>query len=209
MRFRRMLTVVMAMFCSLYMVACATTDLNAVWKDESYKSQPKKVLVIAMFKNQTVRRLVEDEFRNHLKYRGTDAAVGYDVFPGSELPTKETVADLVKAKGFDALLLTRLVDTRTETRTVPGSAAYAPAPYSPYGVPMRGYYGTGYTTVYSPAYQVEDRFATVESSLYDVATEKLIWTAMSDTWLSEGEQKLAKTYVSVMMESLRKQKLFP
>jgi hypothetical protein len=209
MLYRRMLTVVMVMLCSLYMVACATTDLKAVWKDESYKSQPKKVLVIAMFKNLTVRRLVEDEFRNHLKYRGTDAAVGYDVFPGSELPTKETVAEQVRAKGFDALLLTRLVDTRTETRTVPGSASYAPAPYSPYGVPMRGYYGAGYTTVYSPTYQVEDRFATVESRLYDVATEKLIWTATGDTWLSEGEQKLAKTYVEVMMESLRKQKLFP
>lgn len=211
MRFRRMLTVVMVMFCSLYMVACATTDLKAVWKDESYKSQPKKVLVIAMFKNPTVRRLVEDEFRNHLKYRGTDAAVGYDVFPGSELPTKETVAEQVKARGFDALLLTRLVDTRTETRTVPGTATYAPGTYAqaPYGVPMRGYYGTGYATVYSPSYQVEDKFATVESSLYDVATEKLIWAATGDTWLSEGEQKLAKTYVSVMMENLRKQKLFP
>ena len=206
MSFRRMLNVVMVMFCSLYMVACATTDLKAVWRDEAYKSQPKKVLVIAMFKNPTVRRLVEDEFRNHLKYRGTDAAVGYDVFPGSELPTKETVAEQIKARGFDALLLTRLVDTRTETRTVPGSATYAPAPY---GVPMRGYYGGGYSTVYSPAYQVEDRFATVELSLYDVATEKLIWTAMSDTWLSEGEQKLVKDYVALMMESMRKQKLFP
>jgi len=206
MRFRGMLTVVLVMFCSVYVVACATTDLKAVWKDESYKSQQKKVLVIAMFKNQTIRRLVEDEFRNHLKYRETDAAVGYDVFPGSELPTREAVAEQVKARGFDALLLTRLVDTRTETRTIPGSTAYAPAPY---GMPMRGYYGSGYSTVYSPAYQVEDRFATVESRLYDVATEKLIWTATSDTWLSEGEQKLAKTYVEVMMESLRKQKLFP
>jgi hypothetical protein len=207
MRSRMMLLIVM--FCSANIAACATTEMKAVWKDESYKSQPKKVLVIAMFKNQTVRRLVEDEFKNHLKFRGTDAAVGYDVFPGSELPTKETVAEQVKAKGFDALLLTRLVDTRTETRTVPGSTSYAPAPYSPYGVPMRGYYGSGYSTVYSPAYQVEDKFATVESSLYDVATEKLIWAATSDTWLSEGEQKLAKTYVSVMMENLRKQKLFP
>jgi hypothetical protein len=198
-------------FCSANIAACATTEMKAVWKDESYKSQPKKVLVIAMFKNQTVRRLVEDEFKNHLKYRGTDAATGYEVFPGSEIPTKETVAEQVKARGFDALLLTRLIDTRTETRTVPGTATYAPGIYAPgpYGVPMRGYYGAGYATVYSPSYQVEDKFATVESSLYDVVTEKLIWTATSDTWLSEGEQKLAKTYVSVMMENLRKQKLFP
>jgi len=61
----------------------------------------------------------------------------------------------------------------------------------------------------SPSYQVEDRFATVETNLYDTATEKLVWTATSDTWMSEKDQKLAKTYVAVMMESMRKQKLFP
>jgi len=196
----------MVLLCAASVAACASTEIKAVWKDEAYRTQPKRVLVIAMFKNETVRRLVEDEFRNHLKYKGTDAAVGYEVFPGNELPAKETVAEQVKARGFDALLLTRLIDTRTETRTIPGSGAYAPAPYA---VPMRGYYGHGYSTVYSPGYQVEDRYATVESSLYDAATEKLVWIATSDTWLSEGDQKLAKTYVAIMMDSLRKQKIVP
>jgi hypothetical protein len=196
----------MIMFCAANIAACATTEVKAVWKDEAYRSQPKRVLVIAMFKSQTISRIVEDEFRNYLKYRGTDTATGYDIFPGNELPSKETFAEQVKAKGFDALLFTRLVGTRTETRTVPGATAYTPTLYA---VPMHGYHGSGYGTVYSPAYQVEDRFATVESSLYDVATEKLIWTATSDTWLSEGDQKSARTYVEIMMESLRKQKLFP
>jgi len=201
---RRML--LMVMVCAVGIAACASTSIKAVWKDETYKVQPKRVLVIAMFKNQTIRRMVEDEFRNHLKYRGTDAATGYEVFPGSVLPTKETVAEQCKAKGFDSLLLTRLIDSWTEHRTVPGSATYAPAPYA---VPMGGYYGHGYTSMSSPSYQVEDRFATVETNLYDAATEKLVWTATSDTWMSEKDQKLAKTYVAVMMESMRKQKLFP
>jgi hypothetical protein len=198
--------VLIVMLCAASLAACATTEVKAVWKDDAYRSQPKRVLVIAMFKNQTIRRMVEDEFRNNLKYKGTDAAVGYDVFPGNELPTKETVVEQIKARGFDALLFTRLIDTRTEQRTIQGSAAYAPAPYA---VPMGGYYGHGYTTMYSPSYQVEDRYATVETNLYDAATEKLVWTATSDTWLSEGDQKLARTYVAVMMESLRKQKIFP
>jgi hypothetical protein len=201
---RRML--LMVMFCAAGVAACATTDVKAVWKDEMYKAQPKRVLVIAMFKNQTIRRMVEDEFRNNLKYKGADAAVGYDVFPGNELPTRETVVEQIKAGGFDALLFTRLIDTRTEKRTIQGSAAYAPAAYA---MPMGGYYGHGYTSMYSPSYQVEDRYATVETNLYDAATEKLVWTATSDTWMSEGEQKLARTYVAVMMESLRKQKIFP
>jgi len=191
----------MLVLMALGVAACATTTVKAVWKDEAYQARPKKVLVIALFKNQSLRRMVEDEFTNYLKYRGTDAAAGYGVLPGNELPAKEAVAEQIKAKGFDALLLTRLIDSRTETRIVTGSMSHT--------MPMRGYYGYGYSAVYSPDYQVEDRYATVESSLYDAATEKLIWTATSETWMSEGDQKLAKTYVAVMMESLRKQKIVP
>jgi hypothetical protein len=204
MRSRRL--VLITMLCAASIAACATTEVKAVWKDEAYRSQPKRVLVIAMFKNQTIRRMVEDEFRNSLKSRGTEAATGYEVFPGNEHPSRERVVEQVKAGGFDSLLMTRLIDTWTEHRTVRGSETYAPAPNA---VPMRGYYAHGYTSMYSPSYQVEDRFATVETNLYDAATEKLVWTATSDTWMSEKEQKLVKTYVAVMVESLRKQKIIP
>jgi hypothetical protein len=197
----------MVMLCAASIAGCATTEVTGVWKDAAYQAQPKRVLVIAMFKDQTVRRMVEDEFRNHLKYRGTDAVSGYEVFTGNELPSKEAVIEQVKAGGYDAVLLTRLIDTRTESRTVGGSATYARAPH--YGMSMYGYYGQGYTTVYTPGYQVEDRFAMIESNLYDAAAEKLVWTATSDTWMSEGNQKLVKTFVAIMMESLRKQKIVP
>ena len=197
--------VLVVILCAASIAACATTDIKSVWRDESYKTQPKRFLVISLFKDQTVRRMVEDEFKNHLKHRGADAATGYQIFPANDLPSKETVVEQVKAGGYDAVLLTRLIDTRTERRVVPGSATYAPAPH--YGMSMGGYYGQGYATVYTPGYQVEDRFVMVESNLYDPATEKLVWTATSDTWMSEGNQKLVKTFVAIMMESLRKEKI--
>ena len=202
---RRML--MMIMFCAVCVAACATTELMAVWKDEAYQAQPKRVLVIAIFKDLTVRRMVEDEFKNHLKYRGADAATGYQIFPGDELPSKETVVEQVKAGGYDAVLLTRLIDTRTERRNVPGPTTYAAAPR--YGMPMGGYYGQGYSAVYSSSYTVDDKYATIESNLYDAASEKLVWTATSDTWMAEENQKLVKTFVAMMMDSLRKQKIFP
>jgi len=199
--------VLVVMVCAAGIAACATTEVNAVWKDEAYQAQPKRVLVIAMFKDISIRRQVESEFKEHLKYRGGDAATGYEVFPGNELPTKDAVVQQVKAGGYDALLLTRLIDTHTERRTVPGSATYGSA--SHYGVPMGGYYGAGYTQAYTPSYQVDDRYATVESNLYDAATEKLVWTASSDTWLSGSNKGLIKTFVSIMVDSLRRNKIVP
>jgi len=195
------------LFAASIAAGCATTEVKAFWRDAAYNTQPKKILVISLFKDQTVRRLAEDEFRNHLKYKGITTAVGYEIFPGNELPTKETLIEQVKAGGYDAVLLTRLIDIRTEQRTMPSSPNYAGPMHT--GMPMGGYYGRGYTATYSPSYQVEDKFATVESNLYDAATEKLVWTAASDTWLADANQKLVKDFVSIMMESLRKQKLVP
>ena len=183
---------------------CATTEVTGVWRDGAYQAQPKRILVISVFKDKTIRRMAEDEFRNHLKSSGADAATGYEVFPGNELPTKEKVVEQVKAGGYDAVLLTRLIDTRTEQRNIPTGPTYAG---SHYGSSYGGYYGHGYSTVYAPTYQVNDKFATVESNLFDAATEKLVWTATSDTWLADSNQKLVKDFVTIMMESLRKQKL--
>jgi len=196
--------VLIVMLCAASIAACATTEVTAFWRDAAYNTQPKKVLVISLFKDQTVRRLTEDEFKAHLKFSGVDAATGYEVFPGSELPTREKVVEQVKAGGYDTVLLTRLIDTRTEQRNIPAGPTYA-APH--YGMSYGGYYGQGYSTVYAPTYQVNDKFATVESNLYDASTEKLVWTATSDTWLADANQKLVKDFVTIMMESLRKQKL--
>ena len=199
--------ILVVLLCAASIVAaCATTEVKGFWRDAAYNSQPKKILVISLFKDQTVRRMAEDEFRNHLKFSGVEAATGYEVFPGSELPTKETLIEKVKAGGYEAVLLMRLIDTRTEQRTV-RAATYSAAPH--YGVPMGGYYGSGYSTVYAPSYQVNDKFATVESNLYDAATEKLVWTATSDTWLADKNQKLVQDFVAIMMDSLRKQKIVP
>ena len=205
MRSRTMLKMIMVLFCAVSAASCATTDVKTVWKDEAYKSQPKKVLVISMFKNQSVRRMTESEFRDNLKHRKTDAAAGFDTIPGNEIPAKEIVVEQLKAGGFDALLLMRLVDVRSEQHAVQSTPVYS----APYGVPMGGYYGRGYNAVYAPSYMVEDRFATVEANLYDVASEKLVWSATSDTWLNVSQPQAIKTFVAVMMESLRKQKIVP
>ena len=188
--------------------ACATTEVKTVWKDEAYQVQPKRVLVIALFKKPSVRRMVEDGLRNSLKHRGTDAATGYEVFSGNVIPSKEMVVEQVKAGGFDAVLLTRLIDTRTETRTLSSSqpSNFATARFA---APMSGYYSQSSAAMSSSSYAVDDKFAIVETNLYDAATEKLVWTAASDTWMGAEDQKLVKQFVALITDSLLKQKIVP
>jgi hypothetical protein len=45
--------------------------------------------------------------------------------------------------------------------------------------------------------------------LFDVATEKLIWSAAGLTRIGDKDQKMLKDYVAMMMDAIRKDKLVP
>jgi hypothetical protein len=210
-------SLVLMMAAALF-AACATTEVTAVWKDGSYQGKPGKVFVYAMLKNQTNRRIAEDEFVNTFKSRSIVAVPSYTVFPGDELVKKEVLDEKLKAQGFDTLLLTQLTGSRKEQVQVPGTVIYQPMPpiYQPQpyvqtwpGYYNRGYYNTGYTAVYSPSYTTEEEYVAAEANLYDVATEKLIWTVVTETKIGGNVEKMIKTYVAVIMGEMRKHKLLP
>jgi hypothetical protein len=181
---------------------CLATEVTSTWKDPSYQGSPKKVLVYAILNSQMQRRVLEDEFVAHFKYRGINAVPGYQVFPGDELVKKEALKEKLIAEGFDTLLITRITGTRKEQVQV---TAYQPSYYGSY----QGYYSAGYSSSYASSYMVEDYYATTETSLFDVASEKMIWSGVGDTWIKDKEQKMIKDYVSLMMEALRKSKVVP
>lgn len=186
--------------------ACASTEITSVWRDTSYQGQPKKVLVLGILKGVTNRRVLEDEFVSQLKESGVKAEAGYAVMPGDSLPDKAVVAATVSRNGYDSLLLVKLVGEKTERNYLPGNVTYSTGPYYR---GWSGYYSAGYTSVYSSGYSVEDKFALAEANLYDAATEKIIWTAASETWLRDQGSKLIRDYVSVIMRSLRKENVVP
>lgn len=195
---------------------CASTELTAVWKDPVYQDQPHRVLVYAVLKNQMRRRIFEDEFVLSFKNRGINAVPAYTVLPGEEPVNKEVLEEKLKSRGFDALLLTQVTGTRTELVQVPGMTTYQPMPpplYYPYPAPhyrhYPGYYSAGYTAMYTPSYTAEERFVTTETSLFDVDTEKLIWSAAGTTRTGGKDQKLIRDYVAMMVDAMRRDKVVP
>ncbi len=193
---------------------CAATEVTSVWKDPDYQGKPKKILVYTVLKNQMQRRIFEDEFVAHLKYRGVNAVPGYTVVPGAELAKIEVLQEKLKSQGFDALLLTQVTGTKTELVQVPGTVNYQPM-YTPMYQPAPyyrsypGYYNAGYNAMYTPSYTVEDLYVMTETSLFDVVSEKLIWSAAAATRIGGKDQKMIKDYVAMMMDAIRKDKVVP
>ena len=183
---------------AMLLTACATTQLNAVWKDPGYQTRPAKIMVIGVARNPINRRLFEDEFVQQLKARGTEAIASYTVLPDRQQDDHEAIAAKVKELGADAILITRLVSKKIVQTYVPATP-YFPPPY--YGS-WPDYYGYGYHYMYTPGYIAEDEYAVIETNLYEAKSDKLVWAASSETGISDSDQSLIQGYIGVMVKNM-------
>jgi hypothetical protein len=183
---------------AMLLTACATTQLNTVWKDPNYQARPARIMVIGVARNPIDRRLFEDEFVSQLKARGTDAIASYTVLPDRQQDDHVAIAAKVKELGADTILITRLVSKKIVQTYVPGTA-YFPPPY--YGS-WPDYYGYGYNYMYTPGYIAEDEYAVIETNLYEARSDKLVWAASSETGISDSDLSVIHGYISVMVKNM-------
>jgi hypothetical protein len=206
----RLLAYIVIMSLFVMTSSCATTTLNNVWRDGSYGEKLNKVFVIGVIKNPGVKRFFEDEFAAQLKARGTDAVAGYTVLQSDAEIDKENLAAALKETGADSVLITRLVDKKTvETYVPPTTYASAPRYVPPthyYGC-WHHYYARSYDAMYTPGYTVKDEVLVVETNLYEASSEKLVWSAISETFREGSSNTLIKSFIKVMIENLSKENL--
>ncbi|MFA6026192.1 MAG: hypothetical protein WC727_07095 [Ignavibacteriaceae bacterium] len=101
--------------------SCSSSKLVDVWNDPSYHESPlKKILIIAIRKDPVQRRIWEDAFVGELSKNGVQATASYNLFPDA-LPDTNQVIQTVQEKGFDGILVTRLLLAETKTDYVQSS----------------------------------------------------------------------------------------
>lgn len=95
--------------------SCSSFALLDAWNDPSYHKSPlKKILIIAIIKDPAQRRIWEDAFVGELSKHGVNATSSYHLFPDA-LSDANQVVETVQEKGFDGILVTRLLHEKTET----------------------------------------------------------------------------------------------
>ena len=195
---KRPLMGIMALISVALLWSCAaTTTLTGVWKDPAYQGPAQKIVVVGMAKQESVRNFFEDEFVKQLKARQLDAVASHTLVPLAQMNDRNLVVAKIKGIGADTVLATRLVDRKTVETYIPGAA------YPSYYYSWGGYYNY----VYNPGYVMQDEFAYLETNLYQTASEKLAWSARSETWIAASKMELIATYVSVMVDRLAADKL--
>lgn len=187
---------------------CApTTRMLTSWSAPDFRQgSVEKVLVLAVARDVSIRRSYEDTFVRTLEKHGYAAVPSYLWIP--EMPKeldKALIAQKVKENGVTHVLATRLVDQKTvRTYTPPSYATVGVAPYYPgwYGS-YYSYWSVGYSTVMTPGSVTEEQVVSLETNLYDASEEKLIWTGITETWISSTPSQNVDAVIDKVVYELR------
>lgn len=189
---------------TFYLAGCSQTKVTSVWVDPEYQGEGiSNVFVVGVSKDGGLRRIFEDEFVALFKERGVTATSSYRLVPDEELRDEKMLDEKVKASGSDTILMTRLIDIRKDTQYIPPEYVYAPPPH--YYGGWHGYYNRAYMV--SPGYTVEYETAVLETNVYDLKTDNLIWSARSDAPTGGNMGKHIKDFARSIMNQLAEAKL--
>jgi hypothetical protein len=194
----------LACFACLLIAGCASTTLQSTWMDPGYTGGPfKKFFVVGLSaRDVATRRIFEDTVVAKLQAAGVQAAPAWQFFR-DEGQANETQMDAAVAQsGADALMMTRLlgVDTRTNVSTV-----MVPGPMLGPGFgpgPGFGWWG-GYSGWYAVPQVTQYQIATAETTVFDVKTHRIVWTATSQTFNPTSVQQEAPGLADAVIAALK------
>ncbi len=198
---------VMAIIVLLLSTSCGTSKLIATWHDESFagKHIVQDVLVIAVTKDETIKRLYEDRFVDKLSKDGVRAIASYTLSQPDIKPTKEGVDAAVKEAGAKSVLITRYLGTDTKEHYRPPQRTMVFA--DPYYGGIHGYYPMTYREAYSPGYTVKVTTISLESNLYETKTGNLVWSTRSESINPSMTKKYVDELVNLFAGDLKKANL--
>lgn len=171
-----------ALAIGLFTACAPSTQITKVWTDPSVNASTikpfNKVLVIAQLKDDSSRRIAEDKIVASSP-KGNFVA-SYSYLKPTQQDQKLVVDDLLR-DGVDGIILMRLTDVEKSTDYVQGNTYYGGWGYG--GGYYGGYGGWGYGgAMYStPGYYEENKTYYVETNIYDVKSNKLLWSGTTST----------------------------
>jgi hypothetical protein len=178
-KYKKFSIALIVFFSMVFIESCSTSVLVDVWQDPSYHGSPLiKVFVIAIRKDPVQRRIWEDAFVAELSKYGVLAESSYHIFP-DVLPDTNQIIQSVQEKGFDGILITRLL--RVETQTHYNQSYVTREQTSRYNV-FKKYYDNYYRDVQHPAYIDSQNVVRRAIDVWVIRRdEQLIWSATSNS----------------------------
>lgn len=177
---------------------CHSTQLAATWAEPNAGPVAfHKTVAVFVTKDEALRRSVEDKIAASFP----NGIASYRVIPNIENADKSAILDQLRGTGFDGAVMMRVVDVTTAPAYVAGNYWYA-SPYT-----FSGYWGAAWAYPYDPGYFAADQIVSVETQVYSLSQDKLIYAARSETTNPASAKKLTDSVIRHVRENMKKRGL--
>jgi hypothetical protein len=188
----------------LLVTACATTTFTSTWKAPGtgpINPVGKTVAAVFVSHDESRRRPAEDQLAADLSMHGAKGVAAYTILPDEMRENGDAARTKLKAAGCDGVVIMRVVGKDQQINYTPGMAM--PASYGGFGP----YWGYGWGATYSPPTITTDTIVSVETLVYSLTTDKLLWASSSRTTNPKDLDTLVGEVAAETAKEMQKQGL--
>ncbi len=186
----------------LALAACSSTTFTSTWKAPGVSpvsAAGKTIATVFVTRDEGKRRAAEDAMARDLTERGAHGVPAYTILPESVRADAEKARVLLKDAGVNAVVISRVVGKDQQLNYTPGTSF--PTYYGGFGP----YWGHGWGAAYDPGYLTTDTYVSVETTLYTVPGDKLLWASTSRTANPSNIDSLVSEVADATAKEMKKQ----
>jgi hypothetical protein len=125
---------------------------------------------------------------------------GYKLVPKEVTEDQDKVRELLSSEGVVGAVVMRVVSQNQQISASPGTVWYTGSYYPSF----YGYWSYGWTAMYQPGQVRSDNIVSIETLLYSVDEDKLLWAGLSKTTNPENIPKFINQLVDAAGKEIRK-----
>ena len=189
---------------ALCLSACGSTTFTSTWKaPDAQRVDPagKSIAALVIYSDKKRRRDAEVYLTHELTIRGARGVAAYTLI-GLDQPSVDYARARFKEAGVEGVVVMRVVGHDQTVIVDPGG--FSGSAYSSFGSYYSSY-GVGVT--YSTGSVQTDTVVTLETLIYSLNQDKLLWAGTSRTSNPEGLQSLITEVADAVASQVVKQGL--
>jgi hypothetical protein len=161
----------------------------------------KKIAALVIAQDDSLRVSGEEALVRELTARGLQSVATYRIAPKEELQSADRAKVWFEKANVEGVVAMRPVSKDKRTTYNPGIWV------NPYYSTLWGYYGYGWGNLYVPVFVEQNTIVVVETTIYSVPRNQLLWAAVSETKNPKTLQRFVEDLVKESVKELHKQGL--
>ena len=192
--------------------ACATTSFQSTWKAPEVgplNFRDAKVAALVISGDRGFRLPAEDELARQITAQGAAGVAAYTLVPDDVITDQAKSKALMEKAGVVGVVSMRVVRNEQRITSTPSTFWVGPPHSAFWGRPgwgRPGYWGWGWSFASAPMIQT-DTLVSVETLIFDLSRDKLVWVATSRTTNPSNVQGLVRDLARAAASQLRRQGL--